>query len=123
MPGPLIDENATEWLTFTDTAAGVPVHFDFEFICNDSCSVYIKGTTWILKGSIFIFAELLGKQTLEPFINLDVSIKEQVLTLEYFDENDEVRSKTFECPINNSTIFRLSNIHDKVFKNFPFWYI
>ena len=59
MPGPLIDENATEWLTFTDTAAGVPVHFDFEFICNDSCSVYIKGTTWILKGSIFIFAELL----------------------------------------------------------------
>ena len=62
----------------------------------------------------------LGKPSLEPFIKLDVSIQEQVLTLEYFDENDEIRSKTFECPINDTTIFRLSNIHDKVKRSFPF---
>ena len=72
------------------------------------------------KGINFYFAEFLGRQTLEPFINLDVSIKEQVLTLEYFDENDEVRSKTIEGPINTSTIFRLSNIHDKVLKTSHF---
>ena len=53
LPAPFIDENVTEWLTFTDAAAGVPVHFDFEFICNDLCSVYVKGITWILKESIY----------------------------------------------------------------------
>ena len=69
------------------------------------------------KGAIFFtLPNYLGKPSLEPFIKLDVSIQEQVLTLEYFDENDEIRSKTFECPINDTTIFRLSNIHDKVKK-------
>ena len=62
----------------------------------------------------------LGKPSLEPFIKLNVSIQEQVLTLEYFDENDEIHSKTFECPINDTTIFRLSNIHDKVKKALHF---
>ena len=45
-----------------------------------------------------------------------MSIQQQVLTLEYFDENDEIRSETFECNIENSTVIRLSHIHQEVQK-------
>ena len=74
------------------------------------------------KGAIFFtLPNYLGKPSLEPFIKLDVSIQEQVLTLEFFDEHNKIRYKTFECPINDTTIFRLSNIHDKVKKASHFY--
>ena len=56
----------------------------------------------------------IGEPTLEAFVSLEVKIEEQFLILEYFDENDDIQSKTFWCPINSSTIIRLSNIQEKV---------
>ena len=58
--------------------------------------------------------KFLGELTMESFISLEVSIGEQVINLEYFDENNDIQSETFRCPINNATIIRLSNIHEKV---------
>ena len=46
LPPRLIDENGTEWLTFTNSGPRKPVHFDFEFLCNNSCSVFVKGAGW-----------------------------------------------------------------------------
>ena len=184
LPPPLIDENGTEWLTFTNSGPSTPVHFDFEFLCNNSCSVFVKGEGWTKRsilGSngvtqsdcslsalwfdysvnafqvlsynalwvLWVFRVLLlklilakkmkiesswqtwsrwtkisiswapvitfiGEPTFEPFVSLEVKIEEQFLILEYFDENDDIQSETFWCPINDSTIIRLSYIQEKV---------
>ena len=43
VPDRVVDENGTEWLTFTYNGKNKLIHFDFEFLCVDSCRVSVKG--------------------------------------------------------------------------------
>ena len=120
LPEPKIDESNVTWYTFPPHDHD-DISFDLEFKCSNVCRVVVKGTTWQLKTSLLSQHHISDAITsCDAILTLDVNIPGQVISIEHFNEKGELQKQMLDCPFNNETLLRFSQVNQQVIKLFYF---